>query len=80
MDGPIAPASFPRELAVEEATRQFLNFSEGEESSMGRWANGPLYDGTGNFEYVAKPRALGQEPELAPAGPEPRQVRGCFFA
>lgn len=47
---------------------------------LGRWANGPLYDGTGNFEYVAKPRALGQEPELAPAGPEPRQVRGCFFA
>ncbi|USB33942.1 manganese catalase family protein [Paenibacillus sp. YPG26] len=66
IDGPIAPASFPREQTVEEATRQFLNFSEGEESSAGRWANGPLPDGTGNFEYVATPPAQGGEPVLMP--------------
>lgn len=66
LDGPIAPASFPRELMVEEATRQFYNFSQGEESSAGRWANGPLYDGTGHFEYVANPPAFGEAPELLP--------------
>ena len=38
IEGPIAPASFPRERV--EATRQFMNFSVGEESSAGRWANG----------------------------------------
>ncbi|GGA25579.1 manganese catalase family protein [Paenibacillus physcomitrellae] len=67
MDGPIVPASFPRERAVEEATRQFLNFSEGEESRQGRWASGPLPDGTGNFEYVVKPQPEGQIPILGPA-------------
>ncbi|WP_138493617.1 manganese catalase family protein [Paenibacillus pinistramenti] len=66
LDGKIVPASFPRELTVEPATRQFLNFSEGEESSEGRWASGPLPDGTGNFEYVAKPQAEGQTPVLSP--------------
>ncbi|UQZ33313.1 manganese catalase [Paenibacillus sp. PK3_47] len=64
IDGPIAPASFPRELTVEPATRQFMNFSAGEESSLGAWANGPLPDGTGNFEYVPKPQAMGGVPVL----------------
>jgi Mn-containing catalase len=66
IDGVIAPASFPRELTVEPATRQFMNFSAGEESSMGTWANGPLPDGTGNFEYVPKPQAMGGIPVLNP--------------
>jgi Mn-containing catalase len=66
MEGPIAPASFPRERSVEEATRQFMNFSVGEESREGRWANGPLPDGTGNFEYVANPAAYGDVPVLNP--------------
>lgn len=66
IEGPIAPASFPRERSVEEATRQFMNFSVGEESSTGRWANGPLPDGTGDFEYVANPTAYGDAPVLNP--------------
>lgn len=66
IDGPITPASFPRDHTVEEATRQFLNFSQGEESSEGRWANGPLPDGMGSFEYVASPQAQGQQPVLNP--------------
>lgn len=65
MDGIIAPASFPRELTVEPATRQFLNLSEGEESSEGSWASGPLPDGTGDFEYVSKPVPQGGAPMLA---------------
>lgn len=67
IDGPIAPASFPRERTVKEATRQFINFSVGEESSEGPWASGPLPDGTGNFEYVENPQALGGVPNLTPA-------------
>ncbi|AWB43592.1 manganese catalase [Paenibacillus sp. CAA11] len=66
MDGVIVPASFPRERAVEEATRQFLNFSEGTQSREGRWAAGPTMDGLGQFEYVEKPAAAGQDPELNP--------------
>ncbi|WP_150270062.1 manganese catalase family protein [Paenibacillus tepidiphilus] len=66
LEGVIAPASFPREQTVEAATRQFLNCSEGEESSQGSWASGPLPDGTGHFEYVAKPVPQGGEPFLAP--------------
>ncbi|WP_151733578.1 manganese catalase family protein [Paenibacillus tengchongensis] len=65
MEGVIAPASFPREQTVEAATRQFLNLSEGEESSQGSWASGPLPDGTGHFEYVAKPVPQGGVPFLA---------------
>jgi len=76
IDGPIAPASFPRERTVTEATRQFMNFSVGEESSMGRWANGPLPDGTGNFEYVANPTASGEAPVLKPAAKHQHSTLG----
>ncbi len=76
IEGPIAPASFPRERSVEEATRQFMNFSVGEESSAGRWANGPLPDGTGNFEYVANPTAKGDAPVLKPAAKHQHSTLG----
>lgn len=76
IEGKIVPASFPRERAVEEATRQFLNFSAGEESSTGRWANGPMPDGTGNFEYVQSPQALGQSPVLNPAADHQHSTPG----
>ncbi|MCV4234628.1 manganese catalase family protein [Virgibacillus sp. LDC1] len=76
IEGPIAPASFPRERAVEEATRQFMNFSVGEESSAGRWANGPLPDGTGHFEYVANPTAYGDAPVLNPAAKHQHSTLG----
>ncbi|KAA9001000.1 manganese catalase family protein [Paenibacillus spiritus] len=76
MDGVIVPASFPRERTVEPATRQFLNFSEGEESAEGAWASGPLPDGTGNFEYVAKPQPMGEAPVLSVPADHQHSVPG----
>ncbi|WP_166239590.1 manganese catalase family protein [Paenibacillus turpanensis] len=63
----LVPASFPQELEFQEVSYQFMNFSKGQESSQGRWANGPSFDGQGQFEYVAEPKARGQVPVLKPA-------------
>ncbi|WP_026672275.1 manganese catalase family protein [Alkalihalobacterium bogoriense] len=62
----IVPSTFNREYEIQEVANQFMNFSTGEESSQGRWANGPTFDGQGNFEYVANPEAMGQHPQLQP--------------
>jgi len=63
------PSSFPQELEKSEVAYQFLNMSEGEESSQGRWAKGRSMDGKGEFEYVANPQPQGPEPE--PPQPNP---------
>ncbi len=63
----IVPSSFPQDLEYQEVSYQFMNFSKGEESRQGRWANGPSYDGQGQFEYIAEPIARGQVPNLGPA-------------
>jgi Mn-containing catalase len=65
----IVPSSFPQNLEFQEVSYQFMNFSKGEESKTGRWANGPSFDGQGTFEYVAEPKARGQVPVLNPAPP-----------
>jgi Mn-containing catalase len=63
------PSSFPQELEKSEVAYQFLNMSEGEESSQGRWAKGRSMDGKAEFEYVANPQPQGPEPE--PPQPNP---------
>jgi Mn-containing catalase len=63
------PSNFPQELELGEVSYQFLNFSEGEESRQGRWAEGPSVDGRGQIEYVARPPAMGEVPELGPVDP-----------
>ena len=63
------PSSFPQELEKAEVAYQFLNLSEGEESSQGRWAKGRSMDGKGEFEYVANPQPQG--PEVEPPQPNP---------
>ena len=66
----VVPSTFPHEREKGEFAYQFMNFSSGEESRQGRWANGPSMDQRGrNFEYVANPRAMGQRPMLQPAPP-----------
>ncbi|NGZ76219.1 manganese catalase family protein [Saccharibacillus alkalitolerans] len=67
MEGSIVPASFPRELELQEVSHQFMNFSQGEESAEGRWAKGPTMDDQGKFEYVANPQPMGEKPMLTPA-------------
>jgi len=63
------PSTFPQDLEKQEVSYAFMNFSAGEESKTGRWANGNSMDGQGKFEYVAKPTAMGQNPLLIPAPP-----------
>jgi Mn-containing catalase len=63
------PSSFPLELEKREVAYQFLNMSEGEESSQGRWAKGPSMDGKGEFEYVANPQPQGPAVEAPPPNP-----------
>src|SRR5690606_33131461 len=66
----LVPASFPRNLEFQEVSYDFNNFSAGEESQAGRWANGPALDGTdASFNYVAAPIARGQAPVLNPPPP-----------
>jgi Mn-containing catalase len=58
------PSSFPQEFEKTEHSYQFWNHSQGQESEQGRWAKGKTPDGKGEFEYVANPKPLGEEPIL----------------
>lgn len=64
------PSAFPQEREVSEVAYRFMSFSEGDESSAGRWAQGPSPDGKGQLEYEPNPKPFGPAPELAPADPE----------
>lgn len=62
--GAVVPSTFNPEFEKQEVAYSFMNFSEGEESSTGRWANGKALDGVGTFNYVQNPGANGQVPSL----------------
>jgi Mn-containing catalase len=66
------PSNFPQEREMSEVSYKFMNFSEGEESQEGRWAEGPSMDGKGQFEYVAEPEAMGPEMDELDPPVEPR--------
>jgi Mn-containing catalase len=70
-DTPV-PSNFPQEREMSEVSYRFMNFSEGEESAAGRWAEGPSMDGKGEFEYVANPQAMGPEMDELNPPVEPR--------
>lgn len=65
----IVPSTFNQEFEKQEVSYSFMNFSQGEESSAGRWASGKSMDGQAEFEYDADPKAMGQKPMLNPAPP-----------
>ncbi|CDQ20588.1 manganese catalase family protein [Halobacillus karajensis] len=67
MEGAVVPNTFSPDHERQDVAYTFMNFSEGEESSQGRWAQGSSMDGKGTFSYVQNPDAVGQKPELAPA-------------
>jgi Mn-containing catalase len=69
----IVPSTFPKELEKQEVAYSFMNFSKGEESASGRWANGRSIDGEADFEYIGSPEAMGQFPEL---NPSPNYIHG----
>ncbi|MRH42599.1 manganese catalase family protein [Aquibacillus halophilus] len=72
----IVPSTFPQTLEKQEVSYSFMNFSNGEESSKGRWASGKSMDGISNFEYVANPKAMGQIPKLKPS---PAYIHGSVM-
>ena len=49
------PGTFPLSKEDRDVSYQYLNFSDGEHASEGRWASGPTPDGKGEFTYVATP-------------------------
>jgi Mn-containing catalase len=66
------PSNFPQEREMSEVAYRFMNFSQGEESRQGRWAEGPSKDGKGQFEYVSDPAAMGPQMEELDPPVEPR--------
>jgi Mn-containing catalase len=69
LDETPVPKSFPQNLELQEVSYQFWNMSVGTESSQGRWAEGPSPDGKGQFEYLADPAPLDEEPILGQVDP-----------
>ncbi|MFG6147556.1 manganese catalase family protein [Halobacillus sp. B23F22_1] len=67
MEGAVVPSTFSSDHEKQDVAYSFMNFSEGEESSEGRWAHGSSLDGKGTFNYVQSPDAKGQKPVLNPA-------------
>ncbi|KKB37170.1 manganese catalase family protein [Bacillus thermotolerans] len=65
----VVPSTFPRQLEKREVSHVLFNFSEGDKSAAGRWANGPTMDGEGTFKYDPCPAAYGDKPKLKPAPP-----------
>ena len=66
------PSNFPQEREMSEVAYRFMNFSQGEESREGRWAEGPSKDGKGQFEYVSQPQAMGPQMDELDPPVEPR--------
>ncbi|MBM7691315.1 Mn-containing catalase [Peribacillus deserti] len=65
----VVPTTFPRELEKQEVSYVLFNFSQGNQSAAGRWAQGPSMDGKGVFQYVECPFPFAGKPKLKPAPP-----------
>ncbi|TMW71410.1 manganese catalase family protein [Alteribacter natronophilus] len=65
----VVPSTFPRELEKQEVAYDFYSLSEGDESSAGRWAQGPSMDSMGTFQYYSQGIAWGGKPKLNDAPP-----------
>jgi Mn-containing catalase len=63
------PEAFPQAEQATEFDYQYIDFSEGDEASQGRWAAGPTPDGKGEFVYVGTPTAHAEAPVLKPGDP-----------
>ena len=61
LEGTPVPSNFPQEREMSSVSYEFQNFSEGEESREGRWAQGPSKDGKGEFTYVSQPGPITSE-------------------
>lgn len=67
LEGKVVPSTFPRELEKQEVSYTLFNFSRGNESATGRWAQGKSIDNCGTFNYVEHPQPFAPKPVLNPA-------------
>ncbi|KMY55340.1 manganese catalase [Bacillus sp. FJAT-27231] len=67
-EGVIVPSTVPAEYEATEFSHKLYNFSEGEDSAKGMWAEGTAPDGK-KFEYEEMPVIYGEKPVLEPAPP-----------
>lgn len=58
------PSNFPQSKEHTEVSYQYLNFSDGQRASEGRWASGPTPDGKGEFTYHDGPTASAPFPPI----------------
>nr|WP_196791433.1 manganese catalase family protein [Motilibacter aurantiacus] len=70
LEGLPSPSNFPESDQNNEFAYTLFNFSEGSQSSEGRWASGPTPDGKGTFTYVDNPQPMAPEPVLPPTPPQ----------
>ena len=64
------PSSFPQNKEKQQASYQYWDLSEGNESQQGKWAQGQAPDGKGQFEYLANPDPAG--PQMEAPAPHPK--------
>jgi Mn-containing catalase len=62
------PDAFPRDEELDEFARLYVHPSDGEQALEGRWAQGPLVDGS-SPAVETTPRAHGDRPTLPPGDP-----------
>ncbi len=71
LEGLPAPSNYGHEQdAPQEVSYQYLNFSDGQHASEGRWASGPTPDGSGTFSYHEGPTTTAEMPP--PTHPDSR--------
>jgi Mn-containing catalase len=69
-EGMPVPSNFPQSKEHREVSYQYLNFSDGDAASKGRWASGRTPDGKGEFSYHDGPTT--RAPIPPPTHPDSR--------
>lgn len=69
LDDTPCPMQFPQDMEFTDVSYKFMNFSDGDASSEGRWAKGESMDGKGMIEFVEEPEAMSEAPILNPVDP-----------
>lgn len=66
----LVPSTFPRDNERFDIAYDFYNFSEGEQSKEGSWAQGKALDGQGEYQWLKEPKIEGKAPKLDPVTPK----------
>ena len=63
------PSAFPRDEEAGKHAYAFWNLTDGTAAAEGGWAKGKTPDGHGRFEFLERPKPLGDAPELGTSNP-----------